>query len=101
MKTAAKILVGLVLAGSLTACGGTKSEADLEKDVRSAIDESGLPKSLTDCAFKEIKKDAGSLKEFAKLDKSEQQTMAAEAGATCSKDLSEEDIGDLADTFDE
>lgn len=101
MKTAAMTLAGLVLAATLTACGGGDSEADIEKDARSAIEKSGLPKSLTNCAIKEIKKDAGSLKEYTELDSSEQQTMAAKAGSTCSKDLSEEDIGDVADSLDE
>ncbi len=82
----------------MTACGGG---GDPEADARKELKDLGLSKSLTDCAIKEIKSEAGSLEKFAKLDASKQSTLAAKAGSNCSKDMSEDDIGDLADTLED
>ena len=101
MKKAAVVLVGLVLSVALSGCGGGVSEADAEKDARDELKALGLPKTLTDCAIKEIKKEAGSFAEFRELSASKQQTIAAEAGSECSKDLSEDEVGDLADTMED
>ncbi len=98
MKTAATALAGLVLAFTMTACGGSD---DPEADVRKELKDVGLSESVTDCAIKEIKSDAGSLDKFKKLDASEQSTMAAKAGSTCSKDMSKDDLGELADTLED
>jgi len=99
MKTAALALVGLFLSVTLTACGG--GGGDPEAEARAELKDLGLSQKMTDCAIAEIKKDAGSLDKYTKLDASEQQTMAAKAGSTCAATMSEDEIGDLTDTLDD
>ncbi|MEV7395530.1 hypothetical protein [Aeromicrobium sp. NPDC092404] len=98
MKTVTAVLSGLVLALTLAACGGgdSGSGGDARSEVRKELQDLGLSKSLTNCAIKEIEKDAGSLEKFAELDASEQQTVAAEAGSKCASGASKDEVGDLA-----
>jgi hypothetical protein len=98
MKTVAAALSGLVLALTLAACGGGDAETggDAKAAARKEFTKLGFSKSMTDCALKEIEKSSGSLEKFVDLDASEQQTVAAKAGATCASDASKDETGDLA-----
>jgi hypothetical protein len=97
MKTAAMAFVGLLLSVTLTGCGG----GDPEADARAELKELGFSKKLEDCAIAGIKKEAGSLEKFMDLDSSKQQSIAAQAGADCAENISEDEFGDLAENLDE
>lgn len=90
-------LVGLLLSVTLTGCGG----GDPEADARAELKKLGFSKKLEDCAIAGIKKEAGSLEKFMDLDASKQQGIAAQAGADCAENLSEDEFGDLAENLDE
>jgi hypothetical protein len=89
--------VGLVLSVTLTGCGG----GDPEADARAELKKLGFSKTMEDCAIAGIKKEAGSLEKFMDLKASKQQTIAAEAGADCAENMSEDEFGDLAENLDE
>jgi len=93
MGKIAKIVTGMMMVVLLAACGGSYSEDDAREELKSA----GFSGDLADCVLDEIKDKAGSIKAFGDLDSSEQQDMAAKAGAECAKSADPDEIKDIAD----
>jgi len=90
-----KTLTAVLMMAVLAACGG-----DPEADARDQLKEFGFSDDLTNCVMDEIKKNAGDFDKFADLDATEQQEMAAQAGASCAQSTDPEDLTDLLENND-
>ena len=96
MKSAAA-LAGLVLILSSSACG---SDAPSEQDLMDELTSQGFSDSIATCVVDEIKGSSGSLDEFGSLEASEQQDLAARAGAECAQSADPEEIDDVLEGVD-
>ena len=99
MRTVALALIGVALSAMLAACGG--GGGDPEGDARAEFKKLGFPQELTDCAIARIKKDAGSLEKYMDLDSATQQAIASSAGAKCSGEISQDEVGGLLENLED